>query len=248
MRSKIILFSFATSLLCTQLATAGNMGNTKDIASFSPRTAVLSFGAFNAYQGKVQNSTFLGNLTGNTYTLIQHKDQNLLLGLGYFFNKELSPTTLLSYGLNAYYLAKTQVTGSVLQEGVFENLAYQYRVSHLPLYAMIKGTFNKGKQYEFILDAGVGPNWMTTSDYSEHSLGFSTNSDFAFRGHTSTTFSATAGAGFRVDNIIGHLPLECSYRFFYLGTSKLPSNNTEIISSLSTGHGYAHALVFSVSV
>jgi hypothetical protein len=47
----------------------------------------------------------------------------------------------MTYGINAFYLAKASVSGSIIQENLFENLSYHYKVTHYHVYAVAKSTF-----------------------------------------------------------------------------------------------------------
>ncbi|MDI1352411.1 MAG: hypothetical protein PSV35_06525, partial [bacterium] len=65
---------------------------------------------------------------------------------------------------------------------------------------------------------------------------------------TTVTFSATAGIGLRLNNLLGETPGECGYRFFYLGQGYFGRATTQTITSLHTGTAYANALVCSISI
>ncbi len=72
--------------------------------------------------------------------------------------------------------------------------------------------------------------------------------DNIFTGRTTTTFSATVGASLRLKQVFGELPLECGYRFFYLGKGKFNVSSNQVLNSLETGDGYANAIICAVNV
>lgn len=209
---------------------------------------VLQAGGYQSMQGESQNIGIQG-LVGNHYSVTMRHDTNGLFGLGYFVDGQDKGWYNMAYGIDAFYLFKTSVAGNVVQEQLFTNLSYHYDVSHLPVYADVKAIFKDviGK-YSLTLDAGIGPNFMTTAHYQEKSLDGITLPDRAFSGQTKTTFSATAGIGLKVNSILGSEPMECGYRFFYLGRNELGKNSSQILSNLSTGNNYANALVCSLTV
>jgi hypothetical protein len=247
MQSKGILLGLSACLLGSAVATAGEMGAQAQKTRFFHGTASFSLGAFWASQGKTQHINIQG-LIGNDYTVSKKNDQNALLGLGYFLDGTDHSAFKLSYGINAFYLAKTNVRGSVFQEGLFENLAYQYNVSHLPVYAALKAMLNNNSdKYTVTVDAGIGPNFMTTSNYSESSIdGGITLPDNAFLGHTTAVFSATAGIGVKFNNILVNGPIELGYRFFYLGQGDFNTRTNQLLDTLQTGNSYANALVLTI--
>ncbi|WP_019216576.1 hypothetical protein [Legionella tunisiensis] len=175
---------------------------------------VLQLGGYLSHSGKTQ---FIGieDLIGDRFTVSKHHDGNLLVGLGYLFNHPLKETAQLSYGMNVFYLAKTYVKGQVIQEDLFENLAYKYGLTHLPIYAAAKASINNpANSYGITFDSGIGLNILTTSSFHEKSLDGITLPDHAFSGHSQAAFSAMAGFGLKINNVFGHAPLECGYRFF----------------------------------
>jgi len=72
--------------------------------------------------------------------------------------------------------------------------------------------------------------------------------DNAFSSHNNVTFTAMAGVGLKLNNIFGRAPLECGYRFFYLGQGDLSKNTDQLLNTLKTGNNYANALICSVIV
>lgn len=209
---------------------------------------LIQVGGFNATQGRDQDIN-IQTLIGDRYTLNDENDQNALFGLGYFLPGLQKNNFNLSYGINAFYLAKTTVNGNIIQEHVFNNLAYRYNLTHVPVYAAIKAEFeNDSKKSALVLDAGIGPNFTSTSNYHETSLDGVTIPDRAFSGKSNTTFSAMAGIGIKFNNLFGTIPLECGYRFFYLGEGQFKNHNTQIVNTLNTGGNYAQAIVCGITV
>lgn len=211
--------------------------------------AVVQLGGYWGIQGEAQHIDIAG-LIGNTYTVTDRHDGNVLAGLGYFVSGQDKGLFSMSYGINGFYLARTSVSGNVIQEDLFTNLSYRYHLTHFPVYAMAKSTIplTSGKT-ALTIDAGIGPNFMRASGYQEQSLdGGVTLPDNAFSSHTTTTFSATAGIGLMMNNVFGSVPLECGYRFFYLGEGRFNANTDQLLNTLHTGNTYANALLCSVSV
>lgn len=56
-------------------------------------------------------------------------------------------------------------------------------------------------------------------------------------------FSATVGFGVKMNYVFGPAPLECGYRFFYLGQGKLEASSNQALNTLNTGSVYANALL-----
>lgn len=220
-------------------------------SKFDPKCATIVFqlGGFDASQGNAQNIG-ITDLIGDRFTVLQGHDQNVLLGLGYYVDGIKQDQVQLQYGLNAFYLAHTTVQGNVIQEDIFNNLSYSYNLTNYPIYLATKALINTNSdKYTVTLDIGFGPNFIKTSHYRESSLdGGITLPDQIFSGQTSMAFSATAAIGIKFNNVLGHVPLEVGYRFFYLGQGYLQKNNNQLTNTLNTGNNYANALVISISV
>ena len=153
------------------------------------------------------------------------------------------------YGINAFYLAKTDVTGNVIQENLFTNLSYKYNLTHYPVYVIAKSTIKtKFPQYALTIDTGIGPNFIKADGFQENSLDGITIPDNIFSSHTSTTFSATAGFGVKVNQVFGSAPLECGYRFFYLGQGNFNIATNQVLNTLKTGSNYANAIICSMTI
>lgn len=210
---------------------------------------VLQAGGYWSHQGKAQHIDIDG-LIGDEFTLNKHGDSNGLVGLGYFIDGQHLERLQFSYGVNFFYLPKTLVSGTVVQEDLFTNLSYGYHLTHYPVYVAAKAKTNLSvPNLSLTVDAGIGPNFMRTGGFAEHSLdGGITIPDNAFSGHTSTTFSATAGIGLQLAKVFGEMPLECGYRFFYLGQGRLSKNTDQIINNVHTGRAYANAVLCAVRI
>lgn len=209
----------------------------------------IQLGGYWGVQGNPQQINING-LIGDYFSVTNKHDSNGLFGVGYYVNGQDKDKYDMSYGLNWFYLAKMMVAGTVLQENLFENLSYRYHVTSYPLYAMAKSNIKtKSPDYGIYVDAGIGPNFMTTSDFREMPLNNNyTIPDNIFSGKTTTTFSATAGIGLTFNNIVGKAPLECGYRFFYLGQGHFNVLSDQVINGLNTGSSYANALVCSLII
>ena len=214
--------------------------------SFKDSRFVLQAGMFEAWQGSAQNINIAG-FVSDRFTIKRHYDDNYLLGVGYFIPTMNCDQYRLMLGVNAFYLAKTQVKGSVIQENIFNNLAYQYNITHYPLYLDAKLLTNILGKNDITLDVGAGPNFFHTNHFYETSLdGGITIPDYIFYGRTRAVFSATAGVGILFNHVLGCIPLELSYRFFYLGHNTLSTHTDQVLNKLKTDNSYANALMLSV--
>lgn len=192
----------------------------------------------------------INGLIGDQFTVGQAYKSNGLFGVGYYMKGKDAQRFQMSYGLNWYYLPKTAVAGTVLQENLYSNLSYAYHVTNYPLYAVAKSTgVTPVLGTRLTVNVGIGPNFMTTSNFNERSLLSGSTvaiPDHIFTGKTTTTFSATAGAGLRWDNFMGQVPLECGYQFYYLGQGGLNIVNNQVQNALKTGTLYANAVTCGV--
>ncbi len=249
-----------TSNSLTETSTAAPATSSQSTLSESDRNPFLSkfnfknakiflqAGAFNASQGNAQNVNISG-LIGDYYTVESQHAENVLLGLGYYIDGFNKDKLNVMYGLDAFYFGPTTVKGDVIQEQLFTNLSYSYSLTNYPIYVATKAFLKNSDKYNVTFDLGAGPNIIRTKNFNENSLdGGVTLPDNAFSGQTSVAFSATAGVGIQFNNVFGHVPLECAYRFFYLGEGKLNTVNDQITSTLNTGYNYANALIFSVAL
>ncbi len=210
---------------------------------------VLQAGAFSSSQGKSQD-IYIHNLLGDRFSVTKHHDSSGLFGIGYVLSGPSYSQFDLSYGVNAFYLPKTSVQGTITQEFLYTNLAYRYGISHVPIYATLKATFNHhSDKYAFTVDAGVGPNFHMTTAYHDWSIdGGITFPDNAFLSNTRTTLSGMAGVGVKFNNVIGSAPVEIGYRFFALGDGRLQRRTNQLLNTLKTGGAYANALVVTLTV
>lgn len=214
-----------------------------------PQNIIFQVGGFDASQGRGENIGISG-LVGDHFSVTHSNDQNFLLGLGYFRDWKTIHHLRLMYGINAFWLANTEVKGDVEQEMLFTNLSYHYSITQYPVYLAGKALFNVNlfnTCRPITFDLGIGPNIIVTSGFKEASLDGITIPDNAFKGQTSVDLSATAGIGIRFDHVLGSFPLEIGYRFFYLGEGQLQKANNQITNTLKTGNSYANALVLSTS-
>jgi len=217
--------------------------------SWSKASIPLQVGGFFASnQHHTQNINIQG-LVGDQFSDKPHRPNNVLVGLGYYLNGYEATNYSLLYGLNAYYLARTRVQGSITQEQLFTNLAYSYSLTNYPLYVAAKALLKSDTNYQGTIDLGIGPNFIRTNRFGESSLdGGITIPDHAFAGKTKTVFSATAGVGLRLNEAIGHTPLECGYRFYYLGKGSFRKLTNQLLNTLETNDNYANAVVCSVTI
>ncbi len=210
--------------------------------------AIIQLGGFWASQGKAQHVDIEG-LIGDDFTVNSQNSSNALVGLGYFIDRQANARFKMAYGLNFFYLPKTGVAGTVVQESLFTNLSYGYNLTHYPLYAIAKSTIDLNSTHALTIDLGIGPNFMKVGGFHEASLdGGMTLPDHVFSGHTTTTFSASAGLGVKFNQVFGEAPLECGYRFFYLGQGNFNIVTNQVVTKLSTGTVHANALLCSVTI
>ncbi len=208
----------------------------------------MQLGYFWSTQGETQhiNAEYT---RGNDYTVNGHQSSNGFFGLGYYVDALDKDRFALSYGLNGFFLPKTGVGGDIIQESTFTNLNYWYSIQHIPVYLAAKAILkNNNPKYNITLDGGLGPNFMRTSAYNETALNDYTIPANNFSPHNSVTFSATASIGVRLNNVFGKAPLECNYRFFYLGPGQLSINNDLLLNTLKTGNNFANAVICSLTV
>jgi len=209
---------------------------------------IFQVGAFNSSQGRTQDVRV--NNVYDIYTITNHNSQNVLLGLGYYIDGFNKPRYSLWYGLNAFYLAPSTVKGDVIQEGLYPNLSYRYTVTQFPIYLDMKGIIHTNSpKYDVTLDLGVGPSIVRTSDVEEYALNPSSVPDKIFKGSTRILPSASAGVGFKVNNVFANeASVECGYRFFYTAQTKFNNyfDSTPTSGPLHTGNNFVNAVMCSV--
>jgi len=208
---------------------------------------LLEGGGYSSTQGQSQQVDISG-LIGDRFNVTNRHDTNTVFGVGYLVEGLKTGRFGIDYGINAFYLAKTKVSGTITQELVFTNLAYDYYVSHLPVYLFAKAYVNTNySNLALTVDAGVGPNFMNTNLYNDTSLDGITLPDNAYIGNFSTTvFSAMAGIGLKF-NVMNQLPVEIGYRYFYLGEGYFNPRTSAILNKLQTGNNSAQALIITIS-
>lgn len=218
------------------------------LAFLKKSNVLIQLGGFWSQQGKTQHIN-IEDLIGDNFTVKSSGSNNGLFGIGYFIDGLQREKFDLSYGLDFFYLPTTSVSGYVVQENLYTNLAYQYNVVSYPLYAMARAIVKTPTpRINVILDVGLGPNFMQTNGFKEHAVADNTLADNIFTGRTNTTFSATVGASLRLKQVFGQLPLECGYRFFYLGKGRFNVSSSQVLNYLETGDGYANAIICAVNV
>jgi hypothetical protein len=211
-----------------------------------PSHAVVSFGVYLTRPRGEQHINIQG-LIGDNFLADENRHSNGLVGVGYFLDAKDTAWYNLSVGANLFYLPKTFITGEIQQEDILTtNHAYLYTVRHYPLYADFKLKLKVfPEKQSLIFDAGLGPNFMKTAHFQERSIRPVALPNYGFSGQNSTTLSVTAGIALRLEHVFGEAPLECGYRFFYLGHSNLVSDSTQVLDRLSTRNIYANAVVCS---
>ncbi len=175
----------------------------------------------------------------------------MVAGAGYFVNThhDLPENIKLAYGISAYYLAQTQVAGQVVQENLFNNLSYSYHTFNVPMYAMTRAELPlQNKPLSLLVDVGIGPNVVQTQAFTEQPLYSGAVPDNFFRGASRVNFSATVGVQGRLQNVFKTYPLECGYRFYYLGNGAIASNTNQLTNTLATEVNYAHAVICSLLI
>lgn len=212
-------------------------------------TASIQLGFFNTAQQTETQKININTLVGDQYVVLNERKNNIMFGLGVFRNAYEKNGVFLDYGVNAYYLAKTNVYGNVYQEDLFNNLNFQYTVFNVPIYGSLKGEMRS--KYDWLsmtMDVGIGPNIAQTSNISEQSIdGDVTIPENLFSATTKTNFSVMAGLGIKINNALGTLPAECGYRFFYLGEGAFYNLNSEVLNTPTTGINYQNALLCSIT-
>jgi hypothetical protein len=199
--------------------------------------AVMQLGGSLSFTGKTQTNGFQDLICDN-FSGPKQSRGNVVVGLVYYFTGQHSAQLDSSYGINALNLAHTRVSGGITQYHSLTNLAYRYDISHLPVYAMAKLNIHlNSDRYSFTVDAGIRPDFLKTSHYQDSPLDNMTLPDNAFAAHTDTMFSATLELGVKADHVLGQLPLECGFLFFYLGQGKLLRNLDQLLDTL-----YRHQL------
>ncbi|MCW8410249.1 hypothetical protein OQJ13_14810 [Legionella sp. PATHC035] len=238
---------FLTSVSSSTSFAAGGPAN-NFFFDYTKGHLLLELGGFYATQGKAQD-IHIKTLVGNRYTVKSHSQGNGLVGVGYFLDGPEHDRFKFSYGANVFFLGTTATKGYIIEEQLDTNLSYTYKTQNIPLFFMAKSLVQThSDKINLAIDVGIGPNFIETSHYKEIALTTFTVPDNGFSDNNTTAFAATVGAGLRFNQVADKIPLECGYRFFYLGQGKLAKNNDLIINTLKTGNNYANALICSVTI
>jgi hypothetical protein len=238
------VFSSCLSLACLN-SFAGDMG----LANHAQQKQfIIQAGGFWGVFGKNQDVD-IRYLAGNEYTVDNRNPASWLVGLGYYLEGFNRDRYQLSYGINGFYLGQAPVKGTIIQERLYSNLSYRYEIQNTPIYLAAKANvLTNNPKYNFVLDAGIGPNFMHASQYHETPLTSYSIPFNNFSTHNSVLFSATAGIGIRLNTLFTPAPVECGYRFFYLGQGQLAIHNDQYNSALKTGQTFANALVCGLTL
>jgi opacity protein-like surface antigen len=226
------------SLACTSAFSYNNL----------PIHFLVEGGGYYSTQGKAQRVNIDG-LIGDQFNITNRNDTNAIFGAGFLLDGLRKGNFGFDYGINAFYLAKTKVSGTITQELLFTNLAYNYYVSHLPVYLFAKGFYSTDYNHLAITaDLGIGPNFMNTNLYDDSSLDGITLPDNAYTGNFSNTvFSGMVGVGVKY-TVMNQFPVEIGYRYFYLGEGSFNPRTSAIQNKLHTGNNTAQALLLTISV
>ena len=225
---------------------AGSMG---EVNRFFKGHFLVELGGYSAVQGKAQHISLQQNLVGNAYTVTTRNQGSGVVGLGYLLDGPDIKGFPFSYGINAFFLGQTSVSGYIVEEEDATNLAYRYRLQSIPVFFEAKTIVKtKSDKFKLAFDAGIGPNFMSASRYREMTLTPYTLPDTAFSDRNNVNFAVTAGASVRVHDAPGQLPIECGYRFFYLGQGSFTINNSQALNAIKTGDNYANALICTVTI
>jgi opacity protein-like surface antigen len=203
----------------------------------------FSVGGFKANTGKQQLFILPGQGTVSM-TPTDKSNSSGLIGGQYLVDRRTRGKTTFAYGLSLYYLFPAKVKGNMSFQN--QSQAYQYKITNLPLYGSIQAKVCTDYEFMYILDGGLGVNYMMLNKYIETSTGNGGTPSDSFKNNNVLDFSATAGIGLRFTDIFKEMTLELGYRFFYLGQGKLKSNISFITGDLKTGNVYANAVILSV--
>lgn len=210
---------------------------------------VIQGGASFSKPGTAQHIN-INTLVGDQYTLSNSNQSTGLFGLSYLIAGPNIANALMSYGVSGFYFPKVVASGEIIQEHLFANLGYSYGIKQVPIYATAKSVvMNQSKQLGLTIDTGIGANFNKTTTVESWAINDSNAvPDRVFSGRSNTAFSAMAGVGFRLNNILGSIPLDCGYRYFYLGKGSFYKRSNEWLNTLSTGDNYAQTIICSVTV
>jgi opacity protein-like surface antigen len=206
----------------------------------------IDLGGYWSSQGNPQ-TIGIAHTKGDYFSVTNGDKRNGLVGVGVYSDGLPIESVELSYGLHFFYLAKTSVNGLIAQEKRFTNLSYRYDVTHYPLYVMGRTKLlPEMLPYALNLDVGIGPNFVSTNNFTETALKKNSVPDNAFSGKSTVTFTATAGLSLEF-NPVNNISLACGYRFFYLGEGTFNTLSTQIENNLTTGSNYGNAIIISLN-
>lgn len=209
---------------------------------------IVQFGSLMSFPSK-SNELSGPYLPANQYNLNKQTSNGGLLGLGYFIDAQDKDRYFLSYGINGFYLGKTPVNSKSSDNTKYTSSNNLYDIQHIPIYLAAKAHVKDNTEFfNITFDAGVGPNFMRTTDVGDPMRTSYSATDNPYASHTNVALAATAGVGLRLNRIFGKSPLECGYRFYYLGQGQLPMANDQLINTIKTGNNYANALMCSATV
>lgn len=232
--------------LLMQLSAAANASNSLAHGKFA-----FQLGAAYTHAGK-PGHIGINTLIGDNLSVTSHNDIKPLIGFGYYVNGSNYSLADMQYGLNAFYIPDAGVGGNVTQENTFNNLSYGYNITNIPILLDAKAELHtRHPSVTPTFDIGLGPNFLQTSNFTEHSLdGGVTVPDNILQGSTKLTLAATIGIGMKFNNvkIYRDSPLECGYRFFYFGQGNLSRSSNQVTNTIKTGNDYANTLLCSVAI
>lgn len=210
---------------------------------------VIQGGASFSKPGTAQHIN-IHTLVGDQYTLSNSTQSKGLFGLSYLVSGPTLGRALMSYGISGFYLPKVGVRGDIIQENIFANLGYSYGIRNLPLYATAKSVLmHPSDRIGLTIDTGIGANFNKTTTVDSWAINDSNAvADRVFSGRSNTVFSAMAGVGFRINHGLANIPLDCGYRYFYLGKGSFNKRSNEWLNTLSTGDNHAQAIICSLTV
>lgn len=237
----------AVALLCFSSLNSANSfaGTMGKVDSHFKGHFLAQIGGYWASQGKSQDLALAEGLVGNRYSIQTHNQGSGLVGLGYLLDGPMIYNRFpISYGIDTFFLGQTSYKGYIVEEFQYTTLSYRYKIQHIPLYFVAKTLVNtKSDKFKLAFDAGIGPNFMRASHYNDF-----TYLDNAFDDRNNVAFATTVGASIRFSNDAQQLPIECGYRFFYLGQGEFTIANHQVKSSVKTGTNYANALICSITI
>ncbi|MFO2970990.1 hypothetical protein SCO12_05915 [Legionella pneumophila serogroup 10] len=209
--------------------------------------AVLELGGASISKAPTQLIAIGEGSLGNIHRVYHSQDLRFLAGLGYFFDVLTYKPLSFGLGPQIYYLKQHNTQGVIDIERAFPNLSYQYQTQNTPLYAAVKAKWaGQDEVSSLVLNAGIGPNFIKTKNYYEHSLDDGiTIPNQAFAGQSRTRFSAMAGLGLQFKTPHKTLAFEVGYKYFYLGEGTL-NPRPGFLNQLTTGHQSTHALTLSL--